>query len=399
MTKNWPWVAAAILASLGAQPVARAQFGVSSADLVRFNAAPLGLPCASAFATDPFGNLYACSAPSGGVWKYTGIQAVAVANLPPPAAAKGLTFYALDGNGATPCQTGLGSTLTACYSNGTAWVAVSGGAGGISGLTTNLIPKATSATTIGNSSITDNGTSVSTPEGFAAASLASGTVPSSSACTPGTAGGACATAGTAPTGTFSAAGAIYLLLSSSRWGQTLPGGSADIIVGAATSDVFTNKTFDTGGAGNSLKIAGTAVTALSGTGGTLCTSVGSVCSPIPCTTTITTGATATLSTCFTVNEEATASTAITYTLPTAASGAQYCVDNGNNGSTPTTGTLELATSGSGQFLVFTDGSLSASGGYVISPGAARDGACVYGIDSTHWMFLPHSASGAAWTKH
>lgn len=115
-----------------------------------------------------------------------------------------------------------------------------------------------------------------------------------------------------------------------------------------------------------------------------------------CTTTITTGATATLSTCFTVNEEATASTAITYTLPTASSGAQYCIDNGYNGSAANTGTLELLTSASGQYLVYTDGTLSASGGYIISAGAARDGACVYGIDSTHWMFLPHAGS---WTKH
>jgi hypothetical protein len=115
----------------------------------------------------------------------------------------------------------------------------------------------------------------------------------------------------------------------------------------------------------------------------------------PCTTTATTGASATLSTCFTVNQEATAGTAITYTLPTAASGLQYCIDNGNGGSA-NTGTLELLTSASGQFIVFTDGTLSATGGYVISGGAARDGACVYGIDSTHWMFLPHAGS---WAKH
>ena len=117
-----------------------------------------------------------------------------------------------------------------------------------------------------------------------------------------------------------------------------------------------------------------------------------------CTTTVTTGTTATLSTCFTVNEEATAATAVTYTLPVAASGAQYCIDNGYNGSAANTGALTLQTSASGQYIVYTDGTLSASGGYVLSSGAARDGACVYGIDSTHWMFLPHSPSGT-WAKH
>ena len=115
-----------------------------------------------------------------------------------------------------------------------------------------------------------------------------------------------------------------------------------------------------------------------------------------CATTITTGATATLSTCFTVNQEATAGTGVTYTLPTAASGLQYCIDNGYNGSNPNTGVLTFATSASGQFIVFTDGTLSATGGNVTSGGAARDGACVYGIDATHWMFLSHSGT---WTKH
>ena len=118
----------------------------------------------------------------------------------------------------------------------------------------------------------------------------------------------------------------------------------------------------------------------------------------PCTTTITTGTSATLSTCFTVNEEATAATGVAYTLPTASGNPapQFCIDNGWNGSAANTGILTLNASASGQFLVFTDGTLSASGGNVTSGGAARDGACVYGIDSTHWMFLPHSG---VWTKH
>lgn len=40
----------------------------------------------------------------------------------------------------------------------------------------------------------------------------------------------------------------------------------DTLVGKATTDTFTNKTFDTGGSGNSFSIAGTAITAKTGTG-------------------------------------------------------------------------------------------------------------------------------------
>jgi len=46
---------------------------------------------------------------------------------------------------------------------------------------------------------------------------------------------------------------------------TLPT-STDTLVGKATTDTFTNKTFDTAGTGNSFKIAGTAITANTGTG-------------------------------------------------------------------------------------------------------------------------------------
>jgi len=104
---------------------------------------------------------------------------------------------------------------------------------------------------------------------------------------------------------------------------------------------------------------------------------------------------------YTDNEDATAGAAITYTLPSnpllATGGArQYCVDNANNGSNPNTGTIEIATYGSGQYIIFTDGTLTASGGYVISGGAARDSACVRGVDSTHWMLYVYSGT---WTEH
>jgi hypothetical protein len=98
-----------------------------------------------------------------------------------------------------------------------------------------------------------------------------------------------------------------------------------------------------------------------------------------------------------MNQEATAGTAVTYTLPTAANGLMKCAMNSNNGTNPDTGILTLQTSAAGQFIIFTDGTLSASGGFVSSPGAAGDNGCVVGVDGTHWQFFQQSPT--AWTKH
>lgn len=117
-------------------------------------------------------------------------------------------------------------------------------------------------------------------------------------------------------------------------------------------------------------------------------------------TTVTTGTSATLGGTFksgyTWNQEATAATAVAYTLPTAAAGLQYCVGNSWNGSAATTGVLTVNASASGQFIIFTDGTLSATGGNVTSGGAAADFACFVGVDATHWQF---SATRGTWTKH
>jgi hypothetical protein len=96
------------------------------------------------------------------------------------------------------------------------------------------------------------------------------------------------------------------------------------------------------------------------------------------------------------NQNATAATAITYNLPTASAGKQFCFTNSYNGSAADTGTLTLQTSASGQYIIFTDGTLSATGGYVISGGAASDAACVVGVDTTHWQLYTQRGT---WTKH
>lgn len=86
--------------------------------------------------------------------------------------------------------------LYKCTTTGTpgSWTLV-----GISGLTTNKIPKAASGTTIGDSSLTDDGTTVSTTEPITAASFSSGGTPPT--ITGGTAGAAALAAGTATTAT------------------------------------------------------------------------------------------------------------------------------------------------------------------------------------------------------
>jgi hypothetical protein len=98
----------------------------------------------------------------------------------------------------------------------------------------------------------------------------------------------------------------------------------------------------------------------------------------------------------TFNQEATARQAVTYTLCTPAAGKRQCVFNSNNGTSPDTGVLTVATSAPGQFIIFTDGTLSSSGGNVTSGGAAADSGCFIGVDSTHWQLLVNSGN---WKKH
>lgn len=103
----------------------------------------------------------------------------------------------------------------------------------------------------------------------------------------------------------------------------------------------------------------------------------------------------TLSSGFYFNHHGTAATAVTYTLPTAAAGKQFCFANGNGAGGANTGALQLNTSAAGQYIIADDGTLTASGGHVQSAGAAGDAACVVGADATHWRLFP---SKGTWTK-
>ncbi len=118
-----------------------------------------------------------------------------------------LTLRTSDGGGGTIPTTS--STLrgdnaggaSAVTGTGTNCVLVNGSSaacagGGISGLTTNTLPKAASSTTIADSSVTDNGTTVATPEALTALSIATGTSPPT--CTAGSGGCMAANEGTAP---------------------------------------------------------------------------------------------------------------------------------------------------------------------------------------------------------
>ena len=98
---------------------------------------------------------------------------------------------------------------------------------------------------------------------------------------------------------------------------------------------------------------------------------------------------------YTFNQNATPATAITYTLPVAAAGKQYCVANSDVAGTADTGAITLATSGTGQYIHY-NGARSGSGGFIVSAGAAGDKACVVGITAVDWEFYPQFG---VWSLH
>ena len=115
---------------------------------------------------------------------------------------------------------------------------------------------------------------------------------------------------------------------------------------------------------------------------------------------LTTGASASLGgtykSGYTFNQEATAGTEVTYTLPTAAKGLQYCIANDIVSGTGAadTGILRLNTSAAGQHIHY-KGTIGATGGYIRSGGAAGDAGCAVGISTTDWIFY---GSQGTWTQ-
>lgn len=150
---------------------------------------------------------------------------------------------------------GPGGTIYTCQ-NGT-WGQVSGGGGGISGLTTTKIPKATSSTTIGDSALSDNGTTVTSTEPIAAPSASLGaSPPAASVCTT-TGSFLCVGEGAAPTGTLTGVDVLYPDSTAHRWKMINNNGTAQNVVGSL--DVIPVASGGTGTASPAL-VPGTNVT-------------------------------------------------------------------------------------------------------------------------------------------
>lgn len=278
----------------------------------------------------------------------------------------GITFVSAAPSGA--CVNG--SSLQVVVSTGAlyscqsgAWASISGGSGGSGTVTSVGVTTANGVSATGGP-ITGSGSFT-----FALGAITPTTVnnititqPATSATLTLVQGSTLATSGAFSTTFLASANSVF----------TLPNGS-NTLVGISNTATLSNKTFVAPVLG-----AATATSLLAS---------GNVDGTAPVT--ITTGTTATLGGTFrsgyTYNQEATAATAVAYTLPTAAAGLQYCVGNSWNGTASATGVLTVNTSASGQFIIDATGALSGTGGHVTSGGAAADGACFVGVDATHWQ--------------
>lgn len=166
------------------------------------------------------------------------VQKGTLANIP-GTCTTGMIYQATD-------QT-ASAQIYACSSANT-WTLQGGSGSGnttSTSLTTNTLPKANGANSIVNSSVTDNGTTVSTTEGIASASISTGSAPPSY--TPGTGGVIGAGEGTCPTPTSSidficddaALGGFAQSINGGAY-ALIGGGSSGLTVGTTTITSGTN---------------------------------------------------------------------------------------------------------------------------------------------------------------
>ena len=192
-----------------------------------------------------------------------------------------------------------------------------------------------------------------------------------------------ATAGSVPSGTFQTNGT-----------NNTTSTSQNLITSTTNSIGLTATPSNPGTNQEKIEIGGTYSGSLASGTGLLASQIPAVTVSLDTTTPITVSTTNNAE--FYNNQNATAATAVTYNLPTAAAGKQFCFTNSFNGTAADTGVLTVATSASGQFIIFTDGTETATGGNVTSGGAAADAACVVGLSSTVWQLYVQRGT---WTKH
>lgn len=169
-----------------------------------------------------------------------------------------------------------GSNLNLCTASNT-WTAISSGGG------SGTVSVVSSGSLTSTALVTGGGTTTLQTPASSATLDSSGnlvvnsisTGSSAPTCTAGTAGLLCLKEGTAGTGEASAA-LLYSKTDHLLYANLNNGGEVQVPTATSTA-TLTNKTFDTAGTGNSFKINGTAITAVSGSGA-VCLATGSSCS-------------------------------------------------------------------------------------------------------------------------
>jgi len=167
-----------------------------------------------------------------------------------------------------------GSNLNLCTASNT-WTAISGGGSGTVSVVSSGALTSTALVTGGGTTTLQTPSSTATLDSsgnLVVSSVSTGS--SAPTCTAGTAGLICLKEGTAGTGEASAA-LLYSKTDHLLYANLNNGGEVQVPTATSTA-TLTNKTFDTAGTGNSLKINGTAITAVSGTGA-VCLASGSSC--------------------------------------------------------------------------------------------------------------------------